>query len=258
MKRFIFWLLLGVVGVASPAFSQGALLEVELLGNNQYRLPIYGTSSERPHIYRAYVEAVKGERYGIRVRNTSDLRIGLVIAVDGRNIISGKKSFLKRNERMYILDPYASAVYDGWRTSQNQVNRFYFTTAPDSYAGAWGDHSAMGVIAIAVFPEKRPPEPIYERRGGTKDQEGLRRSAPSPKMQAREEPGTGFGEGKYSPSVRVDFEAEDVAAEQHFLKYEWRETLCRNGIIDCRQPRNRFWPEGRDRGYAPYPPPYRR
>jgi hypothetical protein len=258
MKRFIFWLLLGGVVVVSPAFSQGALLEVEVLGNNQYRLPIYGTASEKAHTYRAYVEAVKGERYGIRVRNNSGFRIGLVIAVDGRNIISGKKSVLKKNERMYILDPYASAVYDGWRTSQNQVNRFYFTSAPDSYAAVWGDHSAMGVIAIAVFPEERPPEPLYERRGATKDQGEMRRGAPMPKMQAREEPGTGFGEGKYSPSVRVDFEAEDVAAERHFLKYEWRETLCRKGVIDCREPRNRFWPEDRGRGYAPYPPPYRR
>ena len=50
-----------------------------------------------------YVEAVKGDRYLIEVTNQTGRRIGVVIAVDGRNIISGKKSDLKRNEQMYII-----------------------------------------------------------------------------------------------------------------------------------------------------------
>ena len=44
---------------------------------------------------RAYLEAEQGRNYGIRVRNYTGSRIGLVIAVDGRNIISGKKSNLR-------------------------------------------------------------------------------------------------------------------------------------------------------------------
>ncbi|MBA4389505.1 MAG: hypothetical protein C0399_01010 [Syntrophus sp. (in: bacteria)] len=47
-----------------------------------------------------YMEAVKGEKYSIEVKNKSDRRIGVIIAVDGRNIISGNKSSLKHNERM--------------------------------------------------------------------------------------------------------------------------------------------------------------
>lgn len=46
---------------------------------------------------------------------------------------------------------------------------------------------------------------------------------------------------------------EGKAAERHFLKYEWRDTLCRMGIVDCRWSRNRFWNDDED-GYAPYPP----
>jgi len=245
---------LGLCLLGLPALVQASMIDVDILADNHYPLAQYRTSSERPHTYRAYLEAVRGERYGIRVRNNSPIRIGLVIAVDGRNIISGKKSNLKRNERLYVLEPYTSAVYDGWRTSQNQVNRFYFTNAPDSYAGAWGDYSAMGVIALAVFQGKRPPEPpiLMERRD---EKEGLRKGAPAPgaKMRAGEQPGTGYGEDKYSPSYRVEFEAEDFAAESYFLKYEWRETLCRKGIIDCREPHNRFWPDDR-REYAPPPP----
>jgi hypothetical protein len=47
-----------------------------------------------------YMEAVEGQRYSIEVTNRLNRRIGVVIAVDGRNIIDGKKSELKREERM--------------------------------------------------------------------------------------------------------------------------------------------------------------
>ena len=261
MKKIIIligWIVAGVF-LTVPAFGFSPLTEVAIQADRGYYLPLHPVSAEHPRTYRAYVEAVRGERYSIRVINRGPYRVGLVIAVDGRNVITGMKSFLQSRERMYILEPYASGLYEGWRTGRDQVNRFYFTDAGDSYAGAWGDHSALGVIAVAVFPEQPPPEPppssIYEPEGGYLHEEGkerLRKSAPQP-MQPRAEtqPGTGFGEGRYSPSVRVDFEPEPVPAERHFLKYEWRETLCRRGIIDCRPSGNRFWDE--DRGYAPYP-----
>jgi hypothetical protein len=81
-----------------------------------------------------------------------------------------------------------------------------------------------------------------------------KKSAPQAmRPRADTQPGTGYGEEKYSPVIRVEFEPEPAAAERHFLKYEWRETLCRKGIIDCgpRQPGNRFWDD--NRGYAPPP-----
>jgi hypothetical protein len=235
------------------------LVEVSVVTERGPGLPLYRVDSGQPNTYRAYVEAIRGERYSIRVRNYTPYRVGLVVAVDGRNIISGKKSFLQPQERMYILDPYGWGYYDGWRSSSSQVNTFYFTDAGGSYAGAWGDSSAMGVIAVAAFLEQRPPEPpVYERREpyGQQDlKEMPKKSAPQAmRPRAETQPGTGYGEERYSPVIRVDFVPEPVAAERHFLKYEWRETLCRKGIVDCRspQPRNRFWDE--NRGYAPPPP----
>ena len=259
MKKYSLFWLAALALLIWPTIGSAQMVNVEIQSDRNYIFPLIPVSSERPQTHRAYVEAVRGERYSVRILNRSPYRVGLVIAVDGRNIISGKQSFLKAQERMYILDPYAAGSYEGWRTDRNQVNRFYFTKAADSYAEAWGDRSALGVIAVAVFPERRPPEPppVYELEepywlpGG---QEGLKKSAPQPmRPRAEAQPGTGFGEGKYSPSVRVAFEPEPVAAEEHFLKYEWRETLCRKGIIDCGPPRNRFWDD--DRGYAPPPAP---
>ena len=104
-----------------------------------------------------YLEAVKGQRYSIQVTNKSDRRIGIVIAVDGRNIIDGKKSDLRRNERMYIIGPYGTNTFEGWRTGMDRTNRFYFTEQSDSYAEkVFADASAMGTIALAVYREKIP------------------------------------------------------------------------------------------------------
>lgn len=201
---------------------------------------------------RTYLEAVKGKHYKLRIKNTSNKRIGVVVAVDGRNILNGKKSYLRHNERMYVLDPYETASYKGWRTARNQVNRFYFTSAGDSYSSVWGDHSAMGVIAVAVFNEKQ--RHYYNK----KYKNNAKRSARKGYL-ADESSGTGFGEEAYSPSVRVHFKATSRPAYKHFFKYEWRNTLCKRGIVNCgynnnHQNNNRFWPRQSHNEYAPYPP----
>lgn len=261
---------------ASTAFA--AMVDVDVVGDNSGSLPEYKIVP-RGHYntYRAYVQAVQGERYAIRVKNNTGNRIGLVIAVDGRNVVSGRKSQLRPNERMYILPPHGSGTIQGWRTDRDTVNRFYFTDPGDSYAGAFGDFSAMGVIAVAVYREKYAPrERVYEREVMERDERGyfdrspepqgkgeesdIRKPstpAPAPKTMAPrergEEAGTGFGEERYSPAKKVEFRPEPRVVERHFLKYEWRETLCKKGIIDCRWPKNRFW-DDEDDDYAPYPP----
>lgn len=64
--------------------------------------------------------------------------------------------------------------------------------------------------------------------------------------------GMGFGEGHYSPTIRVVFEPEHTPVRKMLVKYEWRETLCRNSILNCGQVgRNRLWDAGE---YAPFPP----
>jgi len=207
---------------------------------------------------RTYLEAVKGKRYQLRIRNTSNRRIGVIVAVDGRNILSGAKSYLRRNEKMYVLDPYESASYKGWRTSKNKVNRFYFTSAGDSYSNAWGDRSAMGVIAVAVFDEKRRQYYKKHRRGDSN-----KSMAPSRRgyLSEQESTGTGFGREEYSPTIRVNFKAQNGPSFKHFYKYEWRNTLCKRGIVSCNyyendRRNNRFWPRESNNGYAPYPPGY--
>lgn len=209
-----------------------------------------------------YVEAVKGDRYSIRVTNKSGGRIGVVIAVDGRNIISGKKSDLRRDERMYIIGPYENNTYEGWRTGMDRTNRFYFTEASDSYAEqVFADGSAMGTIAVAVYREKLPKVIPHSERQSQIDAPAAAPPGPGETSAAgklekkqSEEAGTGFGETTYSPARRVHFDPEQGPAEKIVLKYEWRSELCRKGILPC-GPKNRLWPEDWD--FAPIPRDFR-
>jgi hypothetical protein len=253
----------GLVGGTPSAWARHASdwVDIEIIDDRGRVLPQFPVErGDRRDTRRAYVEARRGRNYSVRVSNHSRERVGLVIAVDGRNIISGAKSHLAPREQMYVLNPRDSAVYEGWRTARDRVNRFYFTDAADSYADAFGDRSAMGVIAVAVFRERARyglplKEQEYSGPGGRPD--------PTRRSLTAREPGTGFGESEWSPARRVEFEPDERPVARHFLKYEWRESLCRKGVIECRRPdprpRNRFWPDHPepDGGFAPYPPGYR-
>ncbi len=262
MKKLIMIIFMLLVWASiSAASTVGNSVEVSVITDKGSSLPFY-TVKSRYHLKKVYAEAVKGEYYRIVVRNKLNRRVGVVIAVDGRNIISGEKSWLKNKERMYILDAYSTNEYSGWRTGQDKINRFYFTDVPDSYAAAFGDESAMGVIAIAVYPEvqhcERPR--IFSHQTTDKKMKSEARdmaAAPSVlgKSQAMESAGTGYGREEYSPSYRVEFEPERKAVESILIKYEWRKTLCKMNIIHCgrtyQQSYNRIWEND---GYASPPP----
>jgi hypothetical protein len=232
--------------------------------------------------YRAYLQADRGARYRIRVSNASGERVGVVIAVDGRNIVNGARSDLASAEPKYVLAPHESQEFSGWRTSLADVHEFYFTEWKDSYAEAFGDRSARGVIAVAVYREKESARiaqqlaqeaELQKRRqrpflGDKDDSAGSDRPAPAAPSASgsanesrrageakaeRSEPGTGYGERRNEPAVRVAFDAESRPSSRMFLKYEWRETLCRQRILACPEPGNRFWPDDA-LSFAPPPP----
>jgi hypothetical protein len=265
MRKFISIsvILLIWVNIAAAA-TIGDAVEVSVITDNGWALPFYPAKS-RHDLKKVYAEAFKGDHYRIVVRNKLNRRVGVVVAVDGRNIISGEKSWLKNTERMYIIDAYSTNEYSGWRTGQDKINRFYFTYVPDSYASAFGDESAMGVIAVVAYPEIQRYEPPMDYSNlapekKIKEQSRNKAAAPSAQGQSRalESAGTGYGQEEYSPSYRVQFEPEKRALESILIKYEWHKTLCNMNIISCgrtyEHSYNRIWEND---GYAP-PPPCRR
>jgi hypothetical protein len=266
MRYLIATLMLVTLAATAWGGTVGDAVEVRIRSDNGTELPLYPVTSRHEN-KRVYAEAFKGDNYTIIVRNRLNRRVGIVIAVDGRNIVSGQKSWLKNNERMYLLEPYEEGEYSGWRTSLERINRFYFTEPADSYAAAFKDESAMGVIAVAVYPELKPQTPLVKKESRRYDYpaRGAERSAgaaaPAPAAKSSdsarmesESAGTGFGREEYAPAREVAFTPERRAIERIFVKYEWRDTLRRLGVITPDRPlpqRNRMWP---DNGFAPYPP----
>src|SRR5882672_8111619 len=156
------WLVWNLVFLGSLAWADRAVanasspVSIEIVGADGSVFREFPVNT-RDGALRSYLQAEKGARYQVRVRNTTGQRLGLVIAVDGRNIVNGKKSELARGEPMYVLDAWDTQSYAGWRASLEAINEFYFTDWSDSYAEAFGDRSARGVIAIAVYREVPPP-----------------------------------------------------------------------------------------------------
>jgi hypothetical protein len=244
---------------------KGDVVDVRILSDSQGEFPRYRTYPDvRQEGKFFYMEAVKGQKYSVQVINKSDRRIGVVVAVDGRNIIDGKKSDLKRTEQMYIIGPYEANTFEGWRTGMDRTNRFYFTEQSDSYAEkVFADASAMGTIALAVYKEKLSEIVPYSGKssrmkdvpaGGASCPPGASGSADRSELKKNEQAGTGFGETTYSPAYIVHFDPEDKMAEKIVLKYEWRSELCKKGIIPC-GPKNRFWPDHYE--FAPIPKDFR-
>ena len=257
-----------LTATAAPAYPHGGgtfkgEVTIEIVsdkGSNFLTIPHKDFTNGDTRVIKKYLEARRGENYGIVIRNPTPGRIGVVIAVDGRNIISGKKSDLKNGEDMYIVNGYEHGKYDGWRTASDQVHKFYFTDTADSYAmRTFSDSTAMGIIAVAIYREKEQPKPSYEqKRLDRAPAAPLAESSAKGKAGAArdESAGTGFGEEKYSPVIRVAFDPDLTPFQKTLVKYEWREVLCRKGILNCGQePKNRLWDEGE---YAPYPQGYPR
>lgn len=262
MKRLVIAAMAAVLFcTATAAFSLGRPLPegevtVEVVsdrGRAFLSIPHRDFWKDGTHVIKQYLEARQGENYGIVIRNRTAGRVGVVIAVDGRNIISGERSDLKHTEAMYIVDGRDTARYDGWRTSREEVHRFYFTDSADSYSVmTFGDSSALGVIAVAVFREQDAPRLLEQKQ---------QRSAPAaPEAAGRagalfeDRAATGFGDAQHSPVVTVEFLPERNPLQKTLVKYEWREVLCRKGLVRCgHDPANRLW--DRD-GYAPFPPGY--
>jgi hypothetical protein len=264
MNRIWYALVLGASFVTASQAHVASPVSIEIVGPDG-RVFREIPANARDGALRSWLQAEKGENYSVRVRNNSGDRLGLVIAVDGRNIINGARSELERSEPMYVLDGWESETYSGWRANLEVVNEFYFTDWPDSYAEAFGDRSARGVIAVAVYREQPPPavfQPrLEQQRNGAAESGAPAANAPPATSRADkaardarrdESAGTGYGERRIDHAVAVEFTASEAAPSRHFIKYEWRETLCRKHVLDC-DGQNRFWDDS-TLGFAQPPP----
>jgi hypothetical protein len=258
----------------------GNVVDVQVLVDGA-SAPLYfrpGTSD------RHYFQAFKGRNYSLLVKNTTGRRVGVLIAVDGLNVVSGEQSKLDRHEQMYVLDPYESADIQGWRTSLDHVRRFVFVDEERSYAERTGQANGdMGWIRVVAFREvEQRSWWDRARRGHVSDERRIDGGAPMsdaapapresekstlPRMEAappmsaqgyndapQGAPGTGWGDKRYDPVQQTSFQAESWAADQITLRYEYANGLRALGISP-RELRNRVYQ--RDRGQYGFAQPPR-
>ena len=265
--------LIGLTLAAAPASASrweyatnGRLVDVEVMVDGS-AAPLY----QKPGAWdRRYFQAFRGRNYSLAVTNQTGRRVGVLISVDGLNVVSGERSHLSHNEAMYVLDPYERAVIRGWRTSLKDVRRFVFVDEQRSYAERTGQANGdMGWIRVLSFEEVRPrilDEPRV-RRGqddwnerqpygsnepreeGDSKAERRDSAAPStePNDRGRQQklgaesfhsqpapesnPGTGWGQRSWDPVQRTVFLAAAWATDQVAMRYEYASGLRALGIF---------------------------
>lgn len=102
---------------------------------------------------RWFVIGEEGRRYSIVVRNQSDLRLEVVLSVDGLDVIDGRPASVRKGG--YVIAPRRTLVVDGFRQSTEAVAAFRFGPVRESYAQEkYHNTRNVGVIGVAVFNEK--------------------------------------------------------------------------------------------------------
>ncbi|MEO6102419.1 MAG: hypothetical protein ABIP44_02125 [Pseudoxanthomonas sp.] len=229
---------------------------------------------EYPHHGDTWVAGTPGNRYAVRLSNTTGERVLVVLAVDGVNAVSGQTA--SPSQAGYVLEPWESTEVAGWRKSLDDIAQFVFTDLGDSYAARTGRPRNVGVIGVAVFQESRPryhptPAPSVAREGEyRRDEAKSATAAPAASGMAREPAadrsrqsmGTGHGQREWSPVGQTSFvRATRNPAQVSELRYDDNARLMALGVI----PRDYLYPHRDRRDTAPraFPngfvadPPYR-
>jgi hypothetical protein len=227
------------------------------------------------HDGRTYVLGTRGDRYQVRVRNGSWRRVEAVVSVDGRDVLDGEPSAL--GKRGYLVEARGEVTIDGFRLSDAAVAAFRFSSVARSYAAQMGDARDVGVIGVAVFPEREPPpRPRLSewwrggdqgRRGGAEAESlGSGEAAPAPaRPEARAEAksgaegapaaaedrsaarrpglGTEFGEQRESWVREVPFERASARPDALLtVRYDDRRGLLALGVdVDGRLAASDAW-----------------
>ena len=214
-----------------------------------------------------WIEGEPGDRYAVRLTNTTGGRVLVVLSIDGVNAVTGQTAHPA--QAGYVLEPWESTEINGWRKSLDDVAQFVFTDLPDSYAARTGRPDNVGVIGIAVFEEARPvyaePAPIWRREAESKAASSRAARAPAAAAEAgsmaRDEAaqtlGTGHGEREWAPVSRTGFDrATRTPAQVTQLRYDDYRTLVARGVLP-RRPDYRWHgdePEAFPEGFVVDPP----
>jgi hypothetical protein len=207
-----------------------------------------------------------GERYAINIHNPLNVRVEVVVSVDGRDVVSGKKGDFVNN-RGYVIAPHQTLTIDGFRTSLDEVAAFRFVDPGDSYSARLGTPENVGVIGVAVFAERvSRPEPVPLRaepskaKSPARPKSANRSKGDSASSASPQGLGTEFGEARASRVRQVTFERANPRAPSRIiaLRYDDAQGLQARGIEvfdDVRHSEAREPQPFPDSRFASPPPP---
>jgi hypothetical protein len=233
---------------------------------------------------RRYIEALENAEYEVRVHNPTGSRVAVALAVDGLNSIDARHTSAWDGHK-WVIEPYGTIHVRGWQMSGESARRFYFTTERDSYAAKLGQPSNVGLITAVFFRERRPvtimpvtPRPTYSE-GRASDERSAPRtgSAGEPGMQNKsggdatrqsnaqsypppddESAATGIGRSVRNDVQWIKLDLDSRPAGEITIRYEYRASLVRLGIIPRDYPRpnvldRRERAQGFEPKYCPQP-----
>jgi hypothetical protein len=149
-RIFQFLFLLGIATIAQ-AHIVGGSAEVAIIDRDSGEVL-------SPYYYRGeyWVAGRPGVRYSIEIHNRLGERLLAVTSVDGVNVVSGATAGW--DQTGYVFSPGERYEVAGWRKTDREVAAFTFTASPNSYAERTGRPANVGVIGVALFRERQPPQ----------------------------------------------------------------------------------------------------
>jgi hypothetical protein len=234
---------------------------------------------------RRYIEALENAEYEVRVHNPTGSRVAVALAVDGLNSIDARHTSAW-DAHKWVIDPYGTIHVRGWQMSGESARRFYFTTERDSYAAKLGQASNVGLITAVFFRERRPvtimpvtPRPTYNKEDRTRDERSAPRAGSAGESNAQSEAGrdaakqrsaqsyplpddesaaTGIGRSVRNDVQWIKMDLDSRPAGEITIRYEYRASLVRLGIIPRDYPRpnvldRRERAQGFEPKYCPQP-----
>lgn len=237
---------------------------------------------------RRYIEALENAEYEVRIHNPLDTRVAVALSVDGLNTIDARHTSAW-DAHKWVIGPYGTISVRGWQMSSDNARRFYFTTERDSYAAKLGQTANLGLISAVFFRERRPftilpvtpgePRPPFKEEDRTRGQRsapesnsageassanGLgrdsakQRSVPSFPTPDDESAATGIGRSVRNDVQWIKMDLDSRPAGEIMIRYEYRASLVRLGIIPRDYPRpqvldRRERAQGFEPRYCPQP-----
>lgn len=251
---------------------EDGLFEIDVLASGQTLEKLHARG-------RRYVEAFAGAEYELRIRNPLGVRVAVALSVDGVNTIDARRS-TSWDARKWVIEPYGTIRITGWQMSSARARKFYFTSERDSYASKIGRNSDLGLISAVFYREAHtapvhvtpPPQHRDESRMQGSDRSGTSSesmnragkskqgaTAASPRAAEEEYAATGIGRSVENQVRWVNLELERRPAAEVSIRYEYRDTLYKLGVLPRPSPNGnalnrRERARGfEDSGYCPEP-----